>query len=366
MIQVKLKVLAVTGDSDIAEAHQFIGIAKKGVDLEVMCPSSARYFQLLKDNGVKVTELDLKSRFERLSCRLIRERLLSNKSQILHTFNNKATSNGLMASKGLPVKVVAYRGIVGNVSFFNPISWTTYLHPRISRIICVAEAVRQYFLNMRFLWFRFPKHKAVTIYKGHDVTWYQDPPADLSEFGIPSDAFVVGTVANIRPRKGIPYLVKALDFLQKGNNVYLLIVGKMKNSKLHKAIRNSQYKERIVLTGFRKDAPALIGACDTYVLPAIKREGLPKTVIEAMAYEIPPIVTDSGGSPELLEEGKSGLIVPPKNAEAIARAIEKLKDNDKLRLQIGKNAKKRLAVCFTVNDTVNETIALYEDVIRTP
>ena len=75
---------------------------------------------------------------------------------ILHLFSNKALQNGLAASRGLPVKIVAYRGIVGNVSFFSPVSWLRFLNPRIDRIVCVADAVRDYFLQMRPRFLRLP------------------------------------------------------------------------------------------------------------------------------------------------------------------------------------------------------------------
>jgi len=70
--------------------------------------------------------------------------------------------------------------------------------------------------------------------------------------------------------------------------------------------------------GHREDALAIVGACDATVLPAIKREGLPKTVIESMALGVVPIVTRTGGSPELLVDGESGLVVPPGDAAALA------------------------------------------------
>ena len=91
---------------------------------------------------------------------------------ILHLFSNKALQNGLIAARRLPVRIIAYRGIVGNVSFFSPVSWLRVLNPRIDRIVCVAEAVRGYFLQMRPAFLRVPPTRLVTIYKGHSLDWY--------------------------------------------------------------------------------------------------------------------------------------------------------------------------------------------------
>src|SRR5690606_17850887 len=126
----------------------------------------------------------------------------------------RALSNGLLAVRPFPhVKVVAYRGIVGNVSLLSPVSWLRNLNPRIDRIVCVAEAIRRHFLDLRLLGYRLPPEKFITIYKGHDPAWYRGSPADLTEFSIPPDAFVVGCVANMRPRKGVEVLVRAFGLL---------------------------------------------------------------------------------------------------------------------------------------------------------
>ncbi|MCF8094819.1 MAG: glycosyltransferase family 4 protein [Desulfobacteraceae bacterium] len=361
-----MKVLAVTNLSQ-AEAYQFQGFARSGVQTEVMCPPSSAYTEFLLENNIKVTPLKIKKHFDSKAIRSIRARLVNTNADILHVFNNKAVSNGLLASRGLPVKIIAYRGIVGNVSVFNPVSWATYLHPRVDRIVCVAEAVRQFFLNMSFAGWRFPSYKPVTIYKGHDLDWYREPRVDITQFGIPEDAFVVTTVANMRPRKGIQFFIEAMNNLpvQIAKKTHFLIVGKMDEKALRKSLNKlGQNTSRVHLTGFRKDAAAISGSSDVYVLPAIKREGLPKTVIEAMAYGVPPVVTNTGGSPELIEDGKSGIVIPPGDPGAIAGAVKILYENSEQRKKMGQEARKQLNEKFHVNQTIRETLALYREVVE--
>jgi len=358
-----MQVLCITGHSDRPEAETFIGLKKEGVDIHVLCPRSAPHLGRLADAGVSVTPFELKHRIDLEGIRTIRAILLKNKVSILHLFNNKAVSNGIVAARKLPVKLIAYRGIVANVSYFNPMSWLTYLNPNVDRIICVAEAVRRYLLDMRLLWLKVPPSRPVTIYKGHSLDWYQDTPADLTGFGIPKDTFVVGCTANMRPRKGIHVLIDASNHLPQGLPVHFLLIGHMDSSKLLKQIKSSPYKDNIHLAGFQKDAPALQAACNTVVLPALRREGLPKVVIEAMAYGVAPIVTNSGGSPELIENNKSGLIVPPGNAAAIAEAILMLFEDPSLCKELGVKAKARIASHFNIEDTVKKTKELYQSLL---
>ena len=358
------RILCLTVFSDRPEAASLIGLANEGFEITLMYPPDGPYRELFIDGGVNLIDLEIKHNIDRHAIAAIRAELKRKPYDIVHTFSNRTITNGLLASRGSDVRIIAYRGIVGNVSFLDPMSWLRYLHPRVDHIVCVAEAIRRYFLDMRFLGLRMNPNKPVTIHKGHDLAWYQDSPADLAQFDIPGDAFVVGCVTNDRPRKGLPVLVDAAAMLARESNVYFLLVGHMESSDLKQRIDRSPMKDRFRLAGFRKDAPALMAACDCAVLPALRREGLPKAIIEAMAYATAPIVTDSGGSPELIVDGESGLIVPSGNAAAIAAAIERLTGDRALCKEMGVRAQARIRDHFRVTDTVEKTAALYRSVLN--
>lgn len=361
-----MRVLCVTEISDRPETELFVELKRMGVEIDVMCSPRSPYYRYLIESGVPVTGLEVKSRVDRSAIGSIRRQLKAGSHDILHGFNNKIISCSLWAAAGLGIKIVAYRGIVGNVSFFDPGSWMTYLHPRIDRVICVAEAVRQYFLDMRWAGLRLKPEKFVTIYKGHRLEWYPPQPVDLGQFGIPPGAFVIGCTANYRPRKGIEVLIDAAGHLPQQPPVHLLLVGDMTSKRLQGKIESSPLRNAIHLTGYRSDAPALTAACDVYVLPALRREGLPKGVIEAMCHGVPPIVTDSGGSPELVEHGISGLVVPPGNAAALAEALSELMADPGARRRMGKQAQKCIAERFRHADTVENTFQLYSALAGEP
>lgn len=358
-----IRVLAVTSSSDLPETHMFCGLMRAGIHIEVMCEDAAPHRQILIAAGVPVHSLHLRGRFDRDGTTRIRQCLQDGRFHILHTFDNKAVSNGLRASKGLNIKFIAYRGIEANVSVFDPLSWTTYLHPRVDKIICVADAIRRYFAKMKFLWWRFPPHKAITIHKGHDLSWYQAPAVPRTEFDIPEEAFVVGCTANERPRKGLPYLIDAASLLPDDVNVHFLLIGNINGKKTKHRIAKSPVAHRVHLTGYRDDAPQVLASCNACILPALRREGLPKAIIEGMVHGITPIVTDSGGSPELIEHGKSGLIIPPGSSPAIAAAILQLYEDQELCRQIGAAAKQRIQDDFTISKTVEQTLAVYRELL---
>lgn len=357
-------ILAITGFSDIAEAQMFIGLARAGCKISIMTEPNAKYNAAFAKAGMDVIPIKIRGRFDHSARTRIRQLVQEQKIQLVHAMNNRAVANALAAIKGINLPFIAYRGIEGNDSYFDPFSWQTYLNPRVNRVICVADAIRRSLTKLSLFGYRQPASKFVTVYKGHDLSWYNQPREELSEFGIPKDAFIIGSVANDRPRKGLAVLVEAFNRLHILEKAHLLLVGTMESRALLDQIAASPCKERIHLAGQRSDAPSLMSACDIYVLPALKREGLPKTVIEAMAYGVPPIVTNSGGSPELIEEGISGLLVPPASIANLVQAIERLYlAGPEKRKAVGQAAQARLEKEFHTSTTVKKTLEIYQELL---
>ncbi len=360
-----IRSLCITESADRPTVQTFIGMKNAGIDITVVCPADHPNNDLLQQAGVATVDIRLPKNFDKDGIAKLRRELIRGDYDIMHTFNNKAVTNGLRACKGLAVKVVCYRGIVGAVGFLDPMSWLRYLNPRIDRIICVAEAIRRHFLEMRPAFLRMPESRPVTIHKGHVLDWYNEEPVDLKPFGIPDGAFVVACTANYRPRKGIDYLVDAIEMMPADVPAHLLLIGRMDAAKLTARIEKSPARDRIHRTGFRTDAPAISAACDVFCMPSTKREGLARSIIEAMSYRVPPVVTDSGGSPELVVDGVSGFVVPPKNPQALAEKFELLYRKPDLSSRMGRAARERIATDFRNEDTVAKTISLYEELVQT-
>lgn len=359
-----IRVLCITEGADRPTMATFIGMHDAGVAVTVVCPAEHPNARLLATAGVPVVDIRLQRNFDKAGTAALRAELERGRYDLIHTFNSRALTNGLRAVRNLPVKVVAYRGIVGNVSFFDPMSWMRYLNPRIDRIVCVCEAIRRYFLQMRPALLRMPESRPVTIYKGHKLEWYTEAPVDLQAAGIPAGSYTIGCTAAYRPRKGVEYLIAALEMLPDDIPAHLVLIGNMEASALTRRIRRSPARDRIHRVGFQANAPAWTGACDVFCLPSTKREGLARAIIEAMCYRVPPVVTDSGGSPELVRDGESGCVVPVRDARALADAFEKLYRDPGLRKRLGDGARERIKTDFTNEETVRQTIALYESLLQ--
>ena len=155
--------------------------------------------------------------------------------------------------------------------------------------------------------------------------------------------------------------MEALADLPVDCNAHLLLVGEMDAQKLTDAIQRAGVGNRVHRLGFRKDAPSITAGCDAFVLPSVKREGLARSLIEAMAYGVAPIVTDCGGSPELVLHEQCGLVVPVRSSRALRDAIVRLHRDPELRARFGAAARQRIASDFRIETTIEKTLALYRE-----
>ncbi len=360
-----MRVLCVAPRNTKHETVQFLGLKEKGVDIYIVVANKAEpdYSELV-NAGIPIEILPMRGHLDRPAIIRLREIIKNQNIDIIHTFNNKTVMNALRACKGLPVKFIAYRGIVGNVSYLNPASWMTYLNPRIDRIICVAEAIRQHLLDISFLGKRIAPQIPVTIHKGHHICWYNKAPASLKAYKIPENAFVVGCTANYRPRKGIEVLIDSLQHIPRKHKVHLLLIGDMSHRAVRKHLKKSNVENQVHFTGYVNNAPELLAACKVCALPSLKREGLPRAIIEGMAYGVPPIVTNSGGSPELIDHMSNGIIVKTGSAKALAQAIMHYIDDPEFRKNAGLAAKNKIANEFTVAKTIDQTYQVYKDLFE--
>ncbi len=358
-----LSVLWVAEVLDRPTAHNIIGLRRSGVDLDVITGLSCPHVTTLEQAGVPVTTLNIPLRYDRAAIAELKRRLEQKRYHVLHAFGSNSLGCGIQAARGIDIRIVTFRGYMGNVRLHSPASWMTYLHPRLDRIICGSNAIARYFHRHPI---PIDNRKIVTIYKGHELAWYQAEPVDLTTVGVPAGAFTVAFSGRNRPRKGIHVLIEAAGLLPDDYQIHFVLAGKIEmNRRLERSLAGCPARDRIHFAGFRTDAPQLAGACDLFCLPSIGREGFSRAVVEAMAYGTPAISSDVGGMPEMVDHGVTGLIVPQKDPQALADAIQDLYENPELRERMGQAARERIDKVFNCRRTVRETHALYRKLTST-
>jgi glycosyltransferase involved in cell wall biosynthesis len=346
------------------EAEIFLALHRSGIPVDVMTRDGSEYARRFRQAGMTVVDW-LPPEGVRLSAiRRIRAELVRGGHRVLFLMNNRAIKNGVWAAIGLPVKVVAYRGVVGNVSALDPTGYLKVLHPRVDRVLCNSDGVRD---SVRA---GLPgrREKAITILKNHDLAWYGGVrPLDRASLGVPPDAFAVAGLANIRPMKGLRYLLEATRLLPTPSPIHLVLMGQgLEHPRWRPLLESSPIRRQIHLLGYRADPLPVVAACDALVLPSISGEGMPKAVIEAMALGVPPIMTDLPGPRGLVVDGESGRVVPPRDAAALAAALDDLASDRARARRLGAAARARIGTRFRHEDTARAVRALVDELAAEP
>lgn len=247
-----------------------------------------------------------------------------------------------------------------------PTYWGNALtYPRNDRVFAVADHVRRsvrYPPGLRFL--RMPPVE--TLYHGLDpalLSGGASPDGVREDLGIPERVPVVGTVANLKAHKGHRHLLEAAARVRMAvPEARFVLVGQgPMEDELRRRARELGLDGNVVFAGYREDALRVAAAFDLFVLPST-HEGLPIALVEAMALGKPAVVTAVGGVPEVVEDGAHGLVVPPGDPGALARAIVTLLRDARLRERLGAGARRR-AADFDIRRAVRRMEQVYEELL---
>jgi glycosyltransferase involved in cell wall biosynthesis len=356
-----LKILVISNYNDFhtvrPEAEIFLHLAQKGFDITVMTFGGSDYARCFAEAGIRVIDFHPRHKFSRKEALIIRQELIRGDYDVLHLFNSQATVTGLRATRGLPVKVILYRGYTGNIQWWNPAAYLKYLHPRVDKVVCNSSGVEALLQRQ----WTFRNDKAVTILKGHRPEWYADiDPASLERFGVEEGDLVLVCVANNRRMKGVPFLLKAFRHLPPGLPVQLILAGRDMDSPSNlRIVRKTAYAGRIHFPGFIPEVLRTVAAADVFVLPSLFGESITKSAIEAMSLGLCPLITDIPGNVELVEDGKNGRVVPAGDARALAGAImDMVKDRETCR-RFGEAARRHIAENLHHDATVEGYLRMY-------
>lgn len=304
------------------------------------------------------TEMDLSAawKFARLIKRL--------KPDVIHAHDphgvamaSLALSLGSAAAGGvLPALVAARRvdfHLKGN-------SFSRWKYRQVDCFLTASEAIRQMLLSDGI-----PAERARTVHEGIDVDRVVATPAvNVHEaFWLPHHAPVVGNVAALVPHKGQRYLVDAAHLVvQEIPDARFIILGEGElRDHLEKQVHEHHLEKHVLLPGFRTDVLGCIKGFDLFVMSSVT-EGLGTSLLDAMACTRPIVATTAGGIPEIVEDGVNGLLVPPRDAASLAKAIVRALKDDALRRRMGDAGFARVSERFTVERMVAGTAAVYAHV----
>ncbi len=245
-------------------------------------------------------------------------------------------------------------------------AFSRYLYGTLtSRIIAISEHIRDVMIQSGL-----NPAQVITIRTAINLEQFTPQGKNqqlLKEFNLPSQGAIIGIVARLTERKGFRHLFEAVQLLiQEGRALTCLVVGggasKAKIAALKTCAARLGVSDHILLTGRRSDIPDILSLLDVFVLPSLA-EGLGRSLLEAMAAGKPIVATAVGGIPEAIEHDRSGLLVPPGDSRALARAIGLLLDNPVKAQELGRASRRRAEMLFDETKMIDSICALYEQLI---
>lgn len=254
--------------------------------------------------------------------------------------------------------VISWEAVTGPFAFHHYWSYKLAAQ-KIDRIVAVSDDIRNKVIRERNL----AEDKVITIHYGVDLKKFAPENQLLrrSDIGVSDSQIILGTVARFDHPKGHKHLIDAAPaIVQQYPDVRFVFVGDGPlRQEVEQQIHHLGFDRHFILLGFRRDVKQLLGLFDLFILPSLS-EGLPNAVLEAMACSNPVVATAVNGVVEVVEDGKTGYLVPPANPERMANAVIRMLQSRELMKQMGIKGRERVANAFSVEQQMAKFETLYE------
>ena len=332
---------------------------ERGVENILVCPPDSGIDTVAREHGIRVQNLfcagDLDLPFAYRLAQFIRQE----EPDIVHCHSRRGADvlGGLAASFADVPAVVSRRVDNTELSLVAGLRYRPF-----RKVIAISEAIAKVLRGRGIEDLRLE-----VIRSAVDADAFCAPPdcaAFRQSLGIPEAVFTIAAAGQLIPRKGHRYLLQAMSMLRLAHpQVRLVIFGEgYLNNQLREQASSLGLGDVVQFAGFREDLDTFIGCFDLFVHPA-SAEGLGVAVMKASAAGLPVVACDAGGISEVVEDGTTGLLVAPNDADALQGAIAKLIDDEQLRASLGAAGRERMQNEFSIATMAEAHLALYESLI---
>jgi glycosyltransferase involved in cell wall biosynthesis len=306
---------------------------ESGVDLRVASFSenakAPDFLSKISSDNIPTKLFNVKNAYDKASITLIKKYLRDNKIDIICTHEYRSHFYGFMASRGTPTKWIAFsRGMTTEnikVKIFTYLE--KYLLRKADHIVAVSESQK-----LKLIKQSIKPQNITTVHNAIDIAHIKSIPViSLKDrFRFPNDTYVSISAGRFSQEKGQIYLVKAAEIaIKKNDKLRFVLFGEGPDLlKIQKYIKNKNLDTHILCPGFETNILGLLKSADLLINPSLS-EGLPNIVLEALASDIPVIVTNVGGHPEIVTDNKNGYLVEPTNIYQLSDKILSFAENTK-------------------------------------
>lgn len=316
------------GGQEFCIFKEMVAMRERGHHLEAVCQPRAELAERLREAGFTVHIISMYGplNFFR-SVVFVRRVLRRGRFDVVNTHSRSDTVRAAIAARlARTPLIVRTRHLAKPINSLYAYTWLAH------RVIAVSRHVYKQLLERGA-----QPGSIATIHSPVVLPQVNEQACVRQELGLPADALVVGCVAVMREEKGHSDLIDAFHRISAAfPRAHLVLVGEGMPvfARLQSQVASLGLGSRVHFMGRRQDIGNVLTACDVFALPT-HREALGTAFIEAAAMGLPVIGTDVGGVPETMQAGVTGLLVPPRNPEALAAALESLLADPDLRRRMG-------------------------------
>jgi glycosyltransferase involved in cell wall biosynthesis len=343
------------------------GLRRNGVQVRIACPVPSALATRSDARGMPVVPVQKGGLIDRTAIATLRRLLKSGEINILHAHNGRTALLSVLAARaaGTGACVMTQHFLdPHHTSLRGPRALVARMahkavHRRTSRFIAISEAVGRNMLDRGDA----PAEKIAVVHNGMVDADRQElrPAGDVRrELGVAKDAPLVACVSRLEPEKDVRSLVSAMALVVRvrPDATCILAGDGAQREALADQARQLGLNGAARFLGFRTDVLSLIAACDVFVLPSTA-EPFGLVLLEAMSLGKPVIATAAGGPLEIVEHGRTGLLVPASDPAALANAIEQLLGDPAQRTAMGMAGRRRFENLFTVDRMARDVIGVY-------
>jgi len=371
-----LRVLHVVSTFEVKTDTKWLLLLLRNVDRHQCCSSIACMYgdgpmrNRIESLGVEAANLDSPGETDLRTIGRVYRYIRSGRFDVVHTHLLRADLYAGLAGRlaGVPA-VVSTAYAIGKFRrerqrrLDGLLDQLTRLMPH--HVVAVSGAVRDDCVRR----LRWPADRVSVIHTGIEPDDYRRDEASRrrirTEWGLAEGVRLIVTVARLSYEKGLPTFIEALVRIARRHpTIVAAIVGEgPMRSELTGRIEVAGLTGRVRLVGFRPDVADVLAAADVFCLPSYM-EGLPNVVLEASAAGLPVIASKVGGVPEVVIDERTGLLVPPKSADALATAIDRVVSDTCLARRLAEAGRRRVEECFSAKIAAEKYMTLYRMLVR--
>lgn len=345
------------------------GLGERGHQVFVVCHPEGRIFQELQKGSVPVFPLLMWGYINPVSVWRLAGLIHRKRIDIVHAHYSKDLWHLIPATRlSGKVPVILTKHLGSYILKRDPFHRWIYAHT--AKIIANSEVIRHNVIRTCGV----HPHRVTTVHYGLDLGRFDPTKIDRGEarrtLGVGDQTRLVGMVARFSPGKGHEdFLLAAKEVSRKLRNSLFLVVGEasLGEEEYERKIKDMALKlelgKRVIFAGFRQDIPQVMRALDLFVFPS-HAEAFGLALIEAMAMETPVISTNCDGVLDIVEDGITGLQIPPGEPEKLAQAIIHLLDDEPKRRTLAQAGRKRIEERFSWEVMMNKIEAIYQEVLN--